>query len=176
MSLDDLFELGYVEKAHGLNGEISIVIDADQPEIYSEMESVFIEMDGAPIPFFVEALSLNGERGILALEEITSRHEAEQLKGKKLFLPLEKLPNLGSDQFYYHEIIGYQVLDPAGTLIGSVENVFDMPGDDLLSVKRSGKEVLIPINDAFLKTVDKNNRLLVVELPDGFLEIYTHED
>ena len=173
MSFDDLFELGYVEKAHGLGGEVTVFIDSDFPENYSEMESVIAEIEGNLIPFFVSNISLNGHRALVRFEDVKSRPQAEALKGKKLYLPLDFLPRLEDNQFYYHEIYGFEVRDLIHGSIGNIKTVYDMPGDDLMAVEHQSKEILIPINNTFISKVRKLEKEIEVNLPDGFLDIYS---
>jgi len=124
MQLDNYFEIGYVLKPHGLKGGLSIILDVDDPANYTEMESVIVNSDNQLIPFFVSSIQLNGSRGILHLEDIHSLEEAEKLRSSKLFLPIEVLPELENGKFYYHEVIGYHVVDEQTGRLGIIENVW----------------------------------------------------
>lgn len=172
MDFDSCYELGYISKPHGLNGDVSIIIDADIPENYKKLESVFIEIDKQLVPFFIKKIKLSGNKAILSLEESTHIDFAKKLKGAKLFLPLEFLPELEDDQFYFHELIGYSVEDSQLGAIGIITTIYDAGPQDLLAVDHKGKEVLIPINDETLIEVDKTNSIIQVSIPDGLLDIY----
>ena len=172
MDLDSCYELGYISKPHGLNGDVSIVIDADIPENYKKLESVFIEIDNQLVPFFIKRVKLSGNKAILSLEESTHIDFAKKLKGSKLFLPLEFLPELDGDQFYFHELIGYHVEDSQLGAIGTITTIYDAGPQDLLAVDHKGKEVLIPLNDETVVKVDNTNSIIQVSIPDGLLDIY----
>ena len=176
MDIDSCFQLGYITKPHGLNGDVSIVIDADYPEAYRNLESVFIEQDKQLVPFFVSKINISGTKAILALEESNSVESAKQLKGASLYLPLSFLPELESDQFYFHEIIGFEVVDKAIGNIGKVTTVYDVGPQDILAFDHNGHEVLLPINDDTVLSLEREKRLLHVEIPNGLLEIYTEEE
>lgn len=147
-------------------------MDVDEPENYIDLESVFVEIDQKLVPFFIEEFSLLSDKAYVKFEDVDSVDEAENLKGSRLFLPLEALPPLKGKQFYYHEIIGYQVIDQQAGNIGSVKDVFETTAQDLLSVDHKGKEVLIPIDDDLLVKIDRTEKALHVILPEGLLDIY----
>ena len=172
MNIDSCYQLGYIIKPHGLNGDVSIFIDADEPEAYRNLESVFIEQDKVLIPFFVTKLKLSGQKAILKLEESTTIDDAAALKGSKLYLPLSSLPDLSDDQFYFHEIIGYSIIDEIAGDLGEVATVYDVGPQDLLAFHYKGEEILLPINDNTIRSVDKKERCLKVAVPDGLLDIY----
>lgn len=176
MDIDSCYQLGYVTKPHGLKGDISIFIDADDPQAYRTLESVFIQQDKQLVPFFINQIKISGQKAILSLEESNSIDEAANLKGSELYLPLSFLPNLADDQFYFHEIVGYLVIDELIGEIGKVIKVFDIGPQDLIAIDYLGKEVLLPINDETIAKVDKQKEVIKVKLPEGLLDIYTSDE
>ncbi len=172
MQLDDCFELGYILKPHGLNGAVNIRMDADNPMKYKGMESVIVKIGSNLVPFFISKLQINGNRGILKLEDINSKEDADELNSCALLLPLDQLPKLSGDQFYYHDVIGYKVVDHSKDELGVIENIFTEGNQDLISMKYKGKEVLIPVNNDIVSRADHSKKEVHVMLPDGLLEIY----
>lgn len=175
MDIDSCYELGYISKPHGLKGDVSIIIDADYPENYQKLESVFIEQDKQLVPFFIKSIKLSGNKGVLSLEESTSIETAQTLKGGKLYLPLEFLPELEKDQFYFHEIIGYTINDEQAGVLGTVMTIYDAGPQDIIAFEHLGKEILLPINDQTILRVDKAGQILHVSIPDGLLDIYLND-
>ena len=172
MDIDSCYQLGYVIKPHGLKGDVSIFIDADDPQAYRNLESVFIQQDNQLVPFFISKIKISGQKAILNLEDSNNIETAQILKGSALFLPLTALPELNEHQFYFHEIIGFVVHDESVGKIGPVTTVYDAGPQDLLAIEHKGKEVLVPINDETIKKVDKNKKQIFVNIPDGLLDIY----
>ena len=111
MTKDNCFELGKITKTHGLKGEVVLWLDVDFPEDYEDLESVFLDMKGELVPFFMNSYRLSGNRAIVQFEDIDTFEKAEAMVNLEAFLPLEELPELENDQFYYHEIIGFQIKD-----------------------------------------------------------------
>jgi 16S rRNA processing protein RimM len=91
------------------------------------------------------------------------------------FLPLDELPELENDQFYYHEIIDYQVVDKNLGELGKVLTVHSMQAQDLMVMEYKGKEVLIPVISEIVLNADKEAKILNVNLPEGLLEVYMED-
>lgn len=174
MGFDECYQLGNVVKTHGLKGEIVIFLDVDHPEDYQEMESVLVDINGKLVPFFIESLHMQGERAITALEDIHNIDEAKELVGKSLYLPLKQLPELSEGQYYYHQLIGFELYD-GERLIGLVKEVYEMPTNHLLNVDHNGIEVLVPAEDELLTSVNLQEKKIIAKLPDGLLEVYQEQ-
>jgi len=172
MQVDECFQLGHVIKPKGLHGEIVVFLDVDIPENYRNLDAVFIEKQGQLEPYFVERIEIGQSKSILKLVDVNSYAKAEAMKSGRLYLPLDMLPQLNEGQFYYHQIIGYQVNDIKKGKMGTVKQIIALPGNDLIAFDHEGKEVLFPIKDEILLKVDHHNKELSVELPDGLLKIY----
>jgi len=178
MRIDDCFQLGYVTKPHGLQGEVYVFLDVDFPEVYNEMESVFVAYKNAPqtlVPFFVDTLRLSGNKALVKFEDVDTIEQAEALKSAQLYLPLDALPKLQEGQFYYHEVIGYTIQDEEKGILGIIREIYAFSAQDTISMDYKGKEVLIPVSDETIKIADHEKRILHVQLPDGLLEIYLEE-
>lgn len=172
MKKDACFELGYIAKKHGLQGAVTIQLDTDEPENYTSLESVFVEIDQKLVPFFIDSISIHADRALVKFEEIDDADSAEELKGAKIFLPLSLLPPLKDKKFYFHEIIGFSVTDKNFGEIGPVVDILDAAAQNLFLVDHKGTEVLIPVNDEIIEKIDRTNKILYVDMPEGLLDIY----
>ncbi|EAZ82342.1 ribosome maturation factor RimM [Algoriphagus machipongonensis] len=176
MNKEQCFQLGYVAKVHGLRGEVVVVLDTDNPEDYEDLEHLFLEQKSRLVPFFLEHFVLQPGNKVLAkFEDYDSLNQAEELVGSEVYLPLTALPELEDDQYYFHELIGFEVFDETIGLIGTVQVVYDLETQDLLGVTHQGKEVLIPIQDGIIQEVDKTAKKVFCHLPEGLLEIYLED-
>ncbi|WP_034256579.1 ribosome maturation factor RimM [Adhaeribacter aquaticus] len=173
MNIDACYQLGYIVRTHGVKGQVIAFFDVDYPEDYEELESVFLQLNGKLVPFFIDALDIqpNG-RIIIKFEDVDSIVEAEKLKNTQLYLPLENLPELDEDQFYFHEVIGYLIVDKTLGDLGTVKEIYEMPYQDLMAMDYQGTEVLIPIQDELILRADKAEKKLFVNLPEGLVDIY----
>lgn len=172
MLIDECYQLGYIVKSHGLKGEVIAVLECDDPYYYENLESVFLERSGNLIPFFIVSIQINSDRAIFAFEGIKNVDAASELVGLGLFLPLSNLPELEKEQYYFHELIGYQFYDEA-KLLGKVVAIYQPSSQILVAVDYLGNEVLVPMEDEIIKKVDKEAKIIQAILPEGLLEIYT---
>lgn len=175
---DDCFELGKILKTHALYGEVSIFLDVDYPEDYEMLQEVWVEIEKKLQKFEVEGVRILANKpqtALLKLKNIDSIEQAQEIVGSKLFLPLSFLPQLGEKQFYFHEIIGFLVVDKALGNLAEIKDVYTTTQTALLVMLYQGKEVLIPINDEVILQVDRKEKKLYVALPQGLLDVYLQD-
>jgi 16S rRNA processing protein RimM len=175
MTQEDCFELGHFSKTHGLKGEIVLFLDVDNPEAYEELDSVFVEIKNELVPFFIENFYIRGNKAILRFEGYESWEQANELVKKRVFLPLDNLPKLKENQFYYHDVLGFTVVDQQLGKLGVVSTFFSLEQGDLLVMTYQEKEVLIPINDTNVLKADLEMMEVLVNLPNGLLEVYLND-
>lgn len=177
MTKEDCYLLGKITKTHGLKGELAIWLDVDYPEEYEELDSVLLEIKGELVPHFVEEIQIRPNKSIIKFEDIDTIEAASKLVNCDIYLPEDNLPELeDDDQFYYHEIIDYDVVDEVKGKLGKVLAVYTSDRQDLIAMQYEGKEVLIPIDDNIVKTVDRDKKELYTNLPEGLLEIYLEDN
>jgi len=173
MTKEECFYLGRIVSKFSFKGEVLIKLDTDEPETYLEMESVFVDYDNNLVPFFIEKSSLQKSNLLrVKFEEVDTEEDADDLMKCDLYLPLNMLPELDEDQFYYHEIIGYTVEDANYGTVGVLTGVNDTTSQALFEIEKDGKQILIPMNDQFLQKVDKKNKKIFVETPEGLIDLY----
>ncbi|MDE0558819.1 ribosome maturation factor RimM [Algoriphagus sp. NF] len=176
MNKEQCFQLGYVSKVHGLRGEIVVVLDVDFPEDYEDLEHIFLERNGRLVPYFLEHFVLQASNKALAkIEELDRIEQVEELVGSEVYLPLSELPELDEDQYYFHELIGFEVEDEVHGSLGQVQTIYDLDTQELIGVIHQEKEVLIPIQEGIIIKVDKAAKKVFCRLPEGLLDIYLED-
>ncbi|WP_031526714.1 ribosome maturation factor RimM [Dyadobacter crusticola] len=177
MTQDNCFLLGYIVRTHGTAGNVVFFLDVDYPDDYEDLETVYVEIKGDLVPYFIDDINLQKQgNAIVALEDVDTMAKAQALVGSSLYLPLEDLEELGHENFYYHEIKGYTVVDENVGELGIVRDVYALNGQDLIAMEYEGVEVLIPTAVEIVLRADKLNKQLVVKLPDGLLDVYLNKD
>ncbi len=173
MQKKDCFFVGKIVKKYSFKGELLIKLDTDEPETFIGMESVFVEKHKNLIPFFLERAVLHKSSLLrVKFEEVDTEADAESLIGSELYLPLDLLPELSGNKFYYHEIIGYTAHDKTFGIIGPITSVNDATAQHLFHIDHNGKEVLIPISDEIIKKLDREQRIIHLEVPEGLIDLY----
>ncbi|AFK05338.1 Ribosome maturation factor rimM [Emticicia oligotrophica DSM 17448] len=175
MTKEDCYLLGRLTKTHGLKGELTIWLDVDYPEEYEDLDSVLVEIKGELVPHFVEEIQIRPNKSIIKFEDINSIEAAQKIVNCDLYLPNDNLEELDDDQFYYHEIIDFDIVDDSYGKLGRVSAVYTAEVQDLIAMVYQNKEILIPISDEIVKTVDRDKKELYTSLPQGLLEVYLEE-
>jgi 16S rRNA processing protein RimM len=173
MRKDECFYLGKIAKKFSFKGEVLVYLDTDEPELYEDMESVFVEFNKNLIPYFIESSSLHKNDFLrVQFEDVDSEEEADQLIGCAVYLPLSMLPKLEGNQFYFHEVIGFEIEDKRLGVFGKIVSINDSTAQPLFEVVNGEVELLIPMIDQFLVEIDRKNKKVVMDLPEGLIEMY----
>lgn len=175
MRVEDCYQLGYVTKTHGLKGEIQILLDVDAPEVYMKLESMFVLKNNTLIPFFIDTIQVNRDKALVKLDDVDELADAKALVSSEIYLPLSFLPALPQGEYYFHEIVGFELCDN-DTIIGKVTNILTHTAQTLLAVDANGVEILVPLTDEVVKKVDLEAKKINAILPDGLLDIYLEDN
>ena len=176
MKKEDCFYLGEIVKKYSYKGELLVKLDTDEPELYENIDAVFMDLRGNLVPFFIESSQLHKSDLLrLKFEDVDTEADADALIKSKLYLPLDLLPKLEGDKFYYHEVIGFTIKDKNFGEVGVIKAINDSTAQALFEIDRNGTEILIPMNDEFIVKVDKPNKTIEVETPEGLIELYLEE-
>lgn len=171
MNIDSCYKIGFIMKPHGLKGQVTIALDAEAPADFSNIETVFVESRERLLPYFIEAISLRGNKAFLKLEEVNSPEEAQVISKSAIYLPKTARVKSGRGEFYDDEVIGFEVSDTELGALGKITEIVQAGPNKLLSVDYHGREILVPLNGPFIGSVNKSRKKITVTLPDGFLEI-----
>lgn len=167
-----LISIGRFGKTHGLKGQLHARIENYFLERLKKLDCVFIAEKGKMIPHFVEELKIDeGGYAFLKLEEINTREAAQKLVTKEFAVETKKLKK-SKVAHDFSQLTGYEVVDEANGSIGEMKGVFLFPAHALGQCFMNEKEVLIPLHEETIVSIDKRKKILHVNLPDGLLDIY----
>ncbi|WP_108808964.1 ribosome maturation factor RimM [Aquimarina spinulae] len=173
MKKEECFYLGKIVSKFSFRGEVLVKLDTDEPESYTKMESVFVNYNNNLVPFFIEKCSLHKSDLLrIKFEDIDAEEDADDLMKAELYLPLTLLPKLEGTQFYYHEIIGFTIIDTVFGEVGVIKAINDTTAQALFEVDRNGVEILIPMNDEFIDKIDRESKTITVRTPEGLIDLY----
>jgi 16S rRNA processing protein RimM len=166
------FYLGKVTKPFGYKGDLVIYIDADNPQDYKKLESVLIETEGELIPFFIDRFEFKSANNVIVHFKDMGPDESHQLVNNNLYLPLSALPVLTGNKFYFHEVIGFTVIDQERGDIGTIQSFLEFPTQSIMCIDFGGKEILIPVIDQFIKEVSRTEKKMMIVAPEGLIDLY----
>lgn len=162
--MEGLYHIGYIKKAHGLNGTCKIQLHHDLN--FEAIKTVFLEQSDDVIPYVVERLN----QRYLTLRLIDTIDKAKKLKGCRVFVP-KKFIYFEDNISELDTLLGYTVLDQTNKSLGIITDFVDNNSSGLLVVRESEKEILIPFVDDFIVNIDHSKRELTMNLPDGLSDI-----
>lgn len=165
--------VGQILRPHGVQGELKIRLMTDYPERIRELGSVLLgrTADTDQVTTYqVERLRLQPEFGILKLEGIDDRDQAERLRMLLLLVTVENAVPLEEGEYYLFQLIGMTVKTQDGETLGTVSDVLETGANDVYIVDSPKHgEVLIPVTDETVLETDPKTRVITVKLPDGLL-------
>ncbi|ALU76177.1 ribosome maturation factor RimM [Tenacibaculum finnmarkense] len=173
MQKEDCFYLGKIVKKHSFKGEVVIKLDTDEPDLYENLESVFVDLGNNLVPFFIEKSSLTRSTMFrVKFEDVDTEADADAIMRAGIYLPLNLLPKLSGNKFYYHEVIGFTIVDKNFGEVGTLAYINDKAAQPLFEIENGDREIFIPMIDDFIKKVDRANKVIEVETPKGLIDIY----
>ncbi len=173
MRKEDCFYLGKIAKKFSFKGEVLIYLDTDEPELYENMESIFVELNKNLVPFFIINSALHKNDFLrVRFEEVNSEEDADAILNKEVYLPLSTLPKLSGNKFYFHEVIGFEIEDKRVGVFGIIQSINDSSAQPLFEVLNCEVEILVPMIDQFLLKIDRENKRVLMDLPEGLIEMY----
>ncbi|MBE7691819.1 16S rRNA processing protein RimM [Tenacibaculum finnmarkense] len=173
MQKEDCFYLGKIVKKHSFKGEVVIKLDTDEPDLYENLESVFVDLGNNLVPFFIEKSTLSRSTMFrVKFEDVDTEADADAIMRAGIYLPLNLLPKLSGNKFYYHEVIGFTIVDKNFGEVGTLAYINDKAAQPLFEIENGDREIFIPMIDDFIKKVDRANKVIEVETPKGLIDIY----
>ncbi len=166
-----LIEIGFISKPHGFKGELIFAIEKGYPEEYAETDFFWIELEGNPVPFFVDEIRVNGSGMIVKLEDVNTETEARIISGKKISVDQSTTDSV-EDEITWDSLIGYTVFDEAHGKLGVLEGIEEYPQQVIARCTVNEKEVLFPLHEDLILEIDDEKKELHIQLPEGLLDLY----
>lgn len=172
LRLEDLAYAGFIVKPWGFQGHLIVGCEALDEDDFPNSGFLFLKVDGLPVPFRIEECARKGGHLTVKLEDLSTEQDAKALAGLEVYLPLLEADETTADPSW-DELVGYEVTDEIAGAIGRIEEVEEFPMQFIATVNYSGREVLFPLNESLVISIDVNQRRITVRLPDGLLDIYS---
>jgi len=173
MNKDELFLLGKIVRTFGSKGEVVFQIDSEILTRLKKLESVFLKLNENLVPFFIENLQPRPKnQALVKFLDIDSTEDASLLAGSEIYIPKGIVPKSKNGQLFSSDIEGFKVIDTQLGETGIVVTVLEMPQQSLLSIDFKGKEILIPIVEEIVKKIDRKNKTIYIDAPEGLIDLY----
>ena len=166
---EDVYKIGKLGKAHGIKGEVSMMVDDD---IFDRVDAEYLvlEVDGIMVPFFMEEYRFKtDETALVKFEGVDTQERAKELTGTEVFCPRELADNADDDTPSYAQLVGFTLLNAAdGKAVGVVEAV-DEQTINIMFELADGR--LIPASEELIAGIDTEKKVITMIIPEGILEL-----
>ncbi|WP_223299039.1 ribosome maturation factor RimM [Candidatus Nanopelagicus limnes] len=160
--------MGRIGRAHGVLGEATIEVQTDDPDIRFQIGNKLTLDDGKQLT--IRSSRWHNQILLLAFDGVTDRNQIEELRDQLISSDVD-LDSLAPGEYHFQQLIGCEVFQQNGELIGAVDEIVKLPGQDLLSVNRAGAQVLIPMVKQIIIEIDVLAKKIVVNPPEGLLDV-----
>lgn len=163
--------LGRITKISGYEGAVLVKLEKNFTDNVPSIESVFLEIEGRPVPFFISGSEYSGGNVLkLSFRGYDSVESINEFLGCRTFLTFganfEKLT--AADE----NLIGYRVFIQENVLLGSISEVLENNGQWLINViSINNKDILIPFHEHFIISLDKKKKVIIMNIPEGLTGI-----
>lgn len=170
--MEQYFSIGQIVATFGLNGEVVLKHNLGKKTSLKGLEVLFIEeAKDKFIPYFITAAKIKNEAEVyISVDGIANKEAAKKITAKKVWLRQDDFHRQAGKTAPI-SLIGYMMVDGKNEL-GNIEEVIEQPLQILCRLDIEGKEVLIPLHEETIRSIDHKKKRVVVELPEGLLEVY----
>lgn len=174
---EDITRVGKFQKTHGLKGELNTLLDIE-PKYFEEDHPMIVAIEGLYVPFYIESIRKKGNFSYLVkLIGIDSEKEASQFVNQDIFmLSSDKDEWLDEDEFYVDSFIGFEVMNKDDNKkIGKIIGIDDTTENILFLLNRENEMIYIPVVDNFIVEIDEEDKIIVMDLPEGLVNLNIKE-
>ena len=168
MIREDCSKIGYIAKPHGIAGNIILRLNGNFADEIEPGEPLFVEFDGTLVPFFIEEITPQENRALVKLEFVNSEPDASKLSSKSVFYSI-KAGELSPDNALIYE--SFFINDKNSGKQGEILEYIPDNLNPLFKTAFDNMEYLIPVLSDFILDIDKENKIIHMNLPEGLLDI-----
>lgn len=170
LQLNDLSYIGFIVKPHGFKGEVIVGLETLSPEEFPDSPFIFLKQEGLPVPYAVKDIIYKSGNLILRLEDVASEEAARKLSGTEVFLEAFELEENEVPEF--EDLVGFEAIDEAEGSLGIISSVEELPMQLIAHCDFKGNELLFPLNESIVTSIDAAEKRVFVRLPEGLVDIY----
>lgn len=172
--VNNTIHIGFTKKPFGVKGELKLAVDEKYWTSLAAAKVVFLEIQGRQVPYFVETVRLESNVYI-KFDEVDAKETASKLSSKKLFMRAGEVKEdyIETDQLVYGKCEGFTIIDQVVGTVGVILRVEEFPQQEMAMLEYNGNEIMIPLNDQLIQSIDVEQKELQMTLPEGLLELFS---
>lgn len=166
---EEVFKIGVINKPHGVKGEVSFTFTDDIFD-HVDCDYLILLMDGILVPFFMEEYRFRSDNvALVKFEDIDTAEQARRFTNVEVYFP-KKFMDEQEDVTSWNFFIGFRVEDVHHGYLGEITDVDDTTINVLFSIEKDGEELLLPAHEEFIIDLDREKKVMKVDVPDGLIE------
>lgn len=173
---DEVYKIGKFNKPHGIHGELTFSFTDDIFD-RTDAEYFICMMDGILVPFFIESYRFRSDStALVKLDSIDTAEQARRFTNVDVYFPVHSVSNQETDELTWDFFIGFGLIDVHYGHLGKIVHVDTSTLNILFVVDHKGKDLLIPAHEEFIVEIDRQQRIISVNLPTGLLNMESAEE
>lgn len=172
---NDFIKIGRIQKPHGIKGEVILTFDSEIADELEGQETVFIEIDGGLVPFFISQFRYQHSKSAIILFQLAqTEDEIKEIIGQSVYVSKTNKPSNFNETESQLDLTGFVLKDASGKRIGIISDYIDNPDNPLLEVKPeddSKQELLVPLHEELVINFNEQEKTITMDLPEGILDM-----
>ncbi len=170
--MTERFRVGVITSTHGLRGEVKVYPTTDDPQRFSLLKEVILDLNGSEKILKIRSVKYFKNMVILAFEGLDRIEDVQRFLKKDLLIRRSDALPLAEGEYYIPDLIGIEVSDEEGTVLGQITDVLQTAANDVYVVRQeNGKEFMIPKTDECILETDIENGRMRVHLLPGLMDL-----
>lgn len=167
----DWVSVGRVRDAHGIKGEIFIALKAKQADWLEDLETLRLVQATGAREFSVSSAREHKDGLIVNLDGVVNRNQAEELRGSRVEISQKLIVADPEDGLYLGQFVGLKVMSPEEYFWGTIVDLGSNGAQDLIVVENAKGRFDVPLVEAFIVELDLDKQIIVMDLPEGLIEV-----
>lgn len=173
---EEVYKIGLFNKPHGIHGELQFTFTDD---VFDRVDSDYIVclLDGIFVPFFIEEYRFRSDStALMKLEGVDTAERARMFTNVEVYFPVKHVGEADDENLSWNFFIGFHIDDIRHGRLGEVTDVDTSTINTLFVVGWGEEELLIPAQEDFIREIDRENKVITMELPEGLLDLESLEE
>ncbi len=159
--------IGTIVSSWGLQGHVKVTVETDFPERFSISSRIYVDSQA----MIIDEATLKKGQAVIKLHGVNTRAEADELIGCVVEVHHSQLFSLEEGKYYYFQLIDLEVHTTSGDVLGKITEILGMASADIYVIKGESNEILFPATDEFIKSIDLERGIMIIEPIGGLLEL-----
>ena len=163
-----MFLVGKIIGTHGIKGEVKVINESDFDRFFVGSK-LFVYKEGKYIEIVIDSVRYHKNFVLITFNKHKNINEILDYVNTNIYIDKHE-DDLGDDEYYYEELIGCKAYTQDNEYIGEVRDILILPTQDVLEIKKeNGKIVMVPFVEAFMKDIDIENKIIIIEVIEGLI-------